>query len=248
MVTGASDWPLRCADRFHRWPLAASSLAYLGPDEAPDAARLHRRLRTITSSSPAEGRAFASYLGVHRRVQIVGSPQTDDFPSRAAEPSLVLVVTSAPHPDGTGDAAPGTDLLLDACRLRAADKRILVGLHPREDRSSTITDPAEATTAITEAHIPDAATLADAVDRHRRLNHLPPKHLAQPLTSQTTTQAREPVHHPRTGQHLPNGRAWTAARGRWQSGDRIRRGGLAAKEPGNSRPSLPEASLIPNSR
>ncbi len=48
----------------------------------------------------------------------------------------MLVLTSVTHPDGTGGAAPGTELLLaSAERLAAAGKRILVGLHPREDRA-----------------------------------------------------------------------------------------------------------------
>ncbi|TDD90814.1 hypothetical protein E1298_12535 [Actinomadura rubrisoli] len=136
VVAGAGDWPLECAARLRRLPVAASSLAYLGPDEAPGARRLRHRLRTITSSSRAEARAFASYLGTHRRVRVVGSPQTDDLPVRAPEPGLVLVVTSVTHPDGTGGAAPGTELLLRAAdALKRSGKRVLVGLHPREDRT-----------------------------------------------------------------------------------------------------------------
>ncbi|MBT2212801.1 hypothetical protein [Actinomadura sp. NEAU-AAG7] len=135
VVAGAGDWPLECARRFRHLRLAASSLAYLGPDEAPGAWWLRHRLRAITSSSPAEARAFAGYLGTHRRVRVVGSPQTDDLPVRAPEQGLVLVVTSVTRPDGTGGAAPGTELLLKAAEnLRSAGKRILVGLHPREDR------------------------------------------------------------------------------------------------------------------
>ncbi|WP_225991637.1 hypothetical protein [Actinomadura montaniterrae] len=134
VVTGAGDWPLECAARFRHLPLAASSLAYLGPDEAPGAKRLRPRLRTVTSSSDAEARSFASYLGTRRRVHVVGSPQTDDLPRRAPESGLVLVVTSVTHPDGTGGAAPGTELLLaSAARLKDAGKHVLVGLHPRED-------------------------------------------------------------------------------------------------------------------
>ncbi|MEU6641135.1 hypothetical protein ABZ863_01135 [Saccharomonospora sp. NPDC046836] len=136
VVTGAGDWPVECAERFRRLPLAASSLAYLGPAEAPLARRLRGRLRSITSSSPAESRAFGGYLGTHRRIRVVGSPQTDNLPRRAPETDLVLVVTSVTRPNGTGGAAPGTELLLTAAeQLAAAGKRILVGLHPREDRS-----------------------------------------------------------------------------------------------------------------
>ncbi|GAA2455605.1 hypothetical protein GCM10010191_88550 [Actinomadura vinacea] len=136
VVTGAGDWPLECADRFHRLPLAASALAYLGPAEAPGARRLRPRLRAVTASSRAEARSFGGYLGTHRPIKVVGSPQTDDLPARAPERDLVLVITSVTRDDETGGAAPGTELLrASAERLQAAGKRILVGLHPREDRS-----------------------------------------------------------------------------------------------------------------
>ncbi|MFC6023164.1 hypothetical protein ACFP2T_44320 [Plantactinospora solaniradicis] len=134
VVTGAGDWPADCADRFRRLPLAASSLAYLNPTEAPRAREIRSRLRTITSSSPAEARAFAGYLGLRRPIQVVGSPQTDDLPKRQPQPDTVLVLTSVTYPDATGGAAPGTQLLLDAAaRLHAAGKRIVVGMHPREN-------------------------------------------------------------------------------------------------------------------
>ncbi|GAB3585478.1 hypothetical protein GCM10027445_63010 [Amycolatopsis endophytica] len=136
VVTGAGDWPADCARRFRWAPRVASSLAYQQPVEAPRAKELHPW--AITSSSAAEARAFRSYLGLSRwrRIQVVGSPQTDDLPKRAPETDLVLVLTSVTHPDGTGSAAPGTELLLaSAEKLAASGKRILVGLHPREDRS-----------------------------------------------------------------------------------------------------------------
>jgi hypothetical protein len=134
VVTGAGDWPADCVARFRRLPVAASSLAYQQPVEAPRAREL-RPLRLLTSSSPAEGRAFGAHLGTRRRIRAVGSPQTDDLPRRVPEPGLVLVLTSVTHPDGTGGAAPGTELLLAATeKLAAAGKRILVGLHPRENR------------------------------------------------------------------------------------------------------------------
>jgi hypothetical protein len=134
VVTGAADWPADAAALFPRLPLAASSLAYLNPTEAPRAHEMRRRLHTITSSSPAEARAFASYLGEHRRIRIVGSPQTDNLPARNPQPDTVLVLTSVTYPDQTGGAAPGTQLLLDAAAsLQAAGKRIIVGLHPREN-------------------------------------------------------------------------------------------------------------------
>lgn len=135
VITGAGDWPADCAAHFGPpLPLAASSLAYLTAEEAPRAHEPRTRLRALTSSSPAEGRAFAAHLGTHRRVHVVGSPQTDDLPERAPEPGTVLVLTSVTYPDETGGAAPGTELLL-ACaeRLEAAGKHVLVGLHPRED-------------------------------------------------------------------------------------------------------------------
>jgi hypothetical protein len=137
VVAGAGDWPADCARRFRRLPLAASGLAYLGPDEAPRARELRDRLRVRTAASTAAAEAFAGYLGVgHRKVRVVGSPQTDNLPVRRPEAGLVLVLTSVTYPDDTGSAAPGTQLLLDsAARLQAAGKRILVGLHPREDRS-----------------------------------------------------------------------------------------------------------------
>ncbi|MBK1784183.1 hypothetical protein JHE00_07560 [Prauserella sp. ASG 168] len=139
VVTGAGDWPVECAERFRRLPLAVSSLAYLGPDEAALAHRLRRRLGLftwLTSSSRSEGRAFAGYLGTRRPIHVVGSPQTDDLPERAPEPDVVLVATSVTRPDDTGGAAPGTEVLLTAAEeLDRAGKHVVVGLHPREDRS-----------------------------------------------------------------------------------------------------------------
>ncbi len=223
VVTGAGDWPADCAARFRRLPLVASALAYQQPAEAPRARELRRRIRMFTSSSAAEGRAFARYFGTRRPVRVVGSPQTDDLPRRRPESGLVLVLTSVTHPDQTGDAAPGTELLLDAAEaLAAAGKRILVGIHPREDRSlweryeisadpsvtasaraeaaigipgtvfplvaavgtplvactdpelsvpdylvsvcsGTIDEAADAVAAVNAAHLPDRATLSDAV-------------------------------------------------------------------------------------
>lgn len=135
VVTGATDWPVDCAAALGRFvPVAATSLAYLNAAEAPRARELRHRLRVVTSSSPAEGRAFGGHLGTRRRVRVVGSPQTDTLPTPAPEPGTVLVLTSVTYPDETGGAAPGTQLLLDAAAaLEAAGKRILVGLHPREN-------------------------------------------------------------------------------------------------------------------
>ncbi|WP_030227024.1 hypothetical protein [Actinoalloteichus caeruleus] len=134
VVTGAEPWPVECVDRFRRLPVAASTLAYLRPEEAEGANRVRSRIRAVTASSPADARSFAAHLGSSRRIDVVGSPQTDSLPTRDPEPGLALVLTSVTHPDETGGAAPGARLLLEAAsRLRAAGWRILVGLHPRED-------------------------------------------------------------------------------------------------------------------
>lgn len=135
VVAGAGDWPVEVAGRFPRLPLAASELAYLGPRQAVGARELRPRLQTITAASPAAAAAFADHLGTERgTVNVVGSPQTDDLPERVPEPGLILVLTSVTRPDPTGDAAHGTALLLAAAeQLRTDGKRIMVGLHPREN-------------------------------------------------------------------------------------------------------------------
>ncbi|TMR93440.1 hypothetical protein [Nonomuraea basaltis] len=136
VVTGAGDWPADCAARLPRLPMIASSLAYQLPVEAPRAAEFRSRLRAITASSPAEAKVFDDYLGTRRPIAVVGTPQTDDLPRHAPEPGTVLVLTSVTRSSQTGGSAPGTELLLAAAeRLAAAGKHILVGLHPREDRS-----------------------------------------------------------------------------------------------------------------
>ncbi|SDH59273.1 hypothetical protein [Nonomuraea jiangxiensis] len=136
VVTGAGDWPADCAARLRHLPLVASSLAYQLPQEAPRAKEFRDRLRAITSSSPAEAAVFDDYLGTRRRIEVVGTPQTDDLPRYRPEEGTVLVLTSVTKDSDTGGSAPGTQLLLDAAdRLAAAGKHILVGLHPREDRS-----------------------------------------------------------------------------------------------------------------
>ena len=136
VVTGAGNWPADCAAALKRLPLVASSLAYQLPVEAPRAGEFRHRLRAVTASSPAEASVFDDYLGTHRRISVVGSPQTDDLPRYAPEAGTVLVLTSVTKADGTGGSAPGTELLLDAAEsLAAAGKHILVGLHPREDRT-----------------------------------------------------------------------------------------------------------------
>ncbi|GAA2209055.1 hypothetical protein GCM10009850_045130 [Nonomuraea monospora] len=136
VVTGAGDWPADCAARLRRVPLVASSLAYQLPVEAPRAKEFRGRLRAITASSPAEAKVFDDYLGVRRPIEVVGSPQTDDLPAYAPEAGTVLVLTSVTKSSQTGGSAPGTELLLAAAeRLAAAGRHILVGLHPREDRT-----------------------------------------------------------------------------------------------------------------
>ncbi|MFI7128203.1 hypothetical protein ACIBQ1_21060 [Nonomuraea sp. NPDC050153] len=136
VVTGAGDWPADCAARFRRLPLVASSLAYQLPVEAPRAKEFRDRLRAVTASSPAEAEVFDDYLGTRRPIAVVGTPQTDDLPGHAPEPGTVLVLTSVTKSSGTGGSAPGTELLLAAAeRLAAAGRHILVGLHPREDRT-----------------------------------------------------------------------------------------------------------------
>ncbi|MBF8187220.1 hypothetical protein ITP53_16050 [Nonomuraea sp. K274] len=136
VVTGAGDWPADCAARLRRLPLVAASLAYQLPEEAPRAKEFRGRLRAITASSPAEAKVFDDYLGTRRPITVVGTPQTDDLPRHAPEAGTVLVLTSVTRSSDTGGSAPGTELLLAAAERLAADGRhILVGLHPREDRS-----------------------------------------------------------------------------------------------------------------
>ena len=60
----------------------------------------------------------------------------DETPEWEPETDTVLILTSVTHPDETGGAAPGTQLLLDAAHaLDEEGYEILVGLHPREDES-----------------------------------------------------------------------------------------------------------------
>jgi hypothetical protein len=136
VVTGAGDWPADCLARLPDLPVVASSLAYLPAQEAPRAGEVRARVRAATASSLAEAAAFRANLGLPGDVRIVGSAQTDDLPARAPEPGTVLILTSVTRADATGAAAPGARLLLDSARLLAdAGKRVVVGLHPREDRA-----------------------------------------------------------------------------------------------------------------
>ncbi|WP_233159107.1 hypothetical protein [Pseudonocardia sp. MH-G8] len=135
VVTGAGDWPADCLAQLPALPVVASSLAYLLPQEAPRAGEVRSRVGAATASSSAEAAAFRAHLGLPGEARVVGSAQTDDLPQRAAEPGTVLVLTSVTHEDETGAAAPGAQLLLDSARrLADAGRRIVVGLHPREDR------------------------------------------------------------------------------------------------------------------
>jgi hypothetical protein len=136
VVTGAGDWPADCLARLPDLPVVASSLAYLLPEEAPRAAEVRPRIRAATASSTDEAASFQAHLGLPGEVQVVGSPSTDDLPRRAPEPGTVLILTSVTRADETGAAAPGAQLLLDSARrLADAGKRVVVGLHPREDRA-----------------------------------------------------------------------------------------------------------------
>ncbi|MHA6629760.1 hypothetical protein ACU61A_30340 [Pseudonocardia sichuanensis] len=136
VVTGAGDWPADCLARLPALPVVASSLAYLLPQEAPRAGEVRSRARTATASSSAEAASFRAHLGLPGEVRVVGSAQTDGLPERAAEPGTVLVLTSVTREDATGAAAPGAQLLLDSARhLAAVGRRVVVGLHPREDRA-----------------------------------------------------------------------------------------------------------------
>lgn len=136
VVTGAGDWPADCLAQLPDMAVVASSLAYLLPEEAPRAAEVRARLRGATASSSAEAVSFRTCLGFDGDVRVVGSARTDALPVRTPEPGTVLVLTSVTRADATGAAAPGAQLLLDSARsLADAGKRVVVGLHPREDRA-----------------------------------------------------------------------------------------------------------------
>jgi hypothetical protein len=136
VVTGAGDWPADCLAQLPNLPVVASSLAYLPSQEAPRAGEVRARAGAATASSSAEAASFRANLGLTGDVRVVGSAQTDDLPRRSPEPGTVLVLTSVTRADATGAAAPGAQLLLDSARrLAEAGRRIVVGLHPREDRA-----------------------------------------------------------------------------------------------------------------
>ena len=137
VVNGATSWPTQVSNFLSGVPLVASSLAYLNPVEGEGSATLRPRLLTVTAGSQAEAETFAVHLGIPvERVRVVGIPQLDDRPDWQPEAGTVLVLTSVTYPDPTGGAAPGTQLLLDAAHaLQDTGRRIVVGIHPREDRS-----------------------------------------------------------------------------------------------------------------
>lgn len=135
VVNGATEWPVTVIEQLDDVDVVASSLAYLQPVEAELAAQARPRLVGATAQSSDEAEVFAAHLGIDPgEIAVVGNPQLDDLPPYEPEPGTVLIATSVTHPDETGDAAPGTQLLLDtAAGLEAEGYRIRVGLHPRED-------------------------------------------------------------------------------------------------------------------
>jgi hypothetical protein len=136
VVTGAGDWPADCLAQLPDLPVVASSLAYLPSQEAQRAGEVRARASVATASSSAEAASFRAHLALAGDVRVVGSAQTDDLPRREPEPGTVLVLTSVTRADATGAAAPGAQLLLDSARrLAESGKRVVVGLHPREDRA-----------------------------------------------------------------------------------------------------------------
>lgn len=137
VVTGATAWPTQVAGAVPGVPVVASALAYMNPVPGPGVESLAPRLVAVTASSPAEAEAFAGHMAVEQhRVRVVGNPQLDSMPEWTPVAGTVLILTSVTHPDATGGAAPGTQLLLDAAHaLQASGRHVRVGLHPREDPS-----------------------------------------------------------------------------------------------------------------
>lgn len=137
VVNSANDWPTRVAASLPDLPVAASSLAYLTPVEAPGAAALRPRLVAMTAGAGGEAEVFAAHFGVPAsRVKVVGNPALDGLPRHQPKPGSVLIATSVTKDDETGDAAPGSALLLEVAHALAdAGAHVRVGLHPREDPS-----------------------------------------------------------------------------------------------------------------
>lgn len=137
VVNGAEEWPAEVVREFENLPVMASSTAYLRAEEAPYAKEIRPRLTAATASTYAEQETFAVYFGIGEdEIDVVGVPELDDTPERDPQPGTVLILTSVTHPDETGGSAPGAELLLDAAdALNDEGYQILVGLHPREDKS-----------------------------------------------------------------------------------------------------------------
>lgn len=137
VVNGAEEWPAEVVREMEDLPVMASSTAYLRAEEAPYAEEIRPRLTAATASSYAEQETFAVYFGIDADdIEVVGVPELDNIPNREVQPETVLMLTSVTHPDETGGAAPGAELLLDAAHaLSDEGYEILVGLHPREDET-----------------------------------------------------------------------------------------------------------------
>lgn len=135
VVNGATEWPVKVINELEDLDVVASSLAYLRPEEAELAASVRDRLVGATAQSSDEAKVFAAHFGIDvADITVVGNAQLDDLPAHTPEAGTALIATSVTYPSETGDAAPGTQLLLDtAAALDAAGYHVRVGLHPREN-------------------------------------------------------------------------------------------------------------------
>jgi hypothetical protein len=135
VVNGATEWPGEVARSLDDVPLMASSTAYMNPERGEAADRLGDRITAATAPSPTAAETFASHMGIDEdEVQVVGMPELDALPAWQPRERTVAVLTSVTHPDETGAAAPGGELLLDISeQLDAQGWDVTVGLHPRED-------------------------------------------------------------------------------------------------------------------
>ena len=135
VVNGATEWPGEVAQALDDVPLMASSTAYMNPEPGEAADRLGDRITAATAPSPAAAETFASHMGIdEEEVEVIGMPELDELPAWEPKDRTVAVLTSVTHPDETGAAAPGGELLLDISeQLDAQGWHVTVGLHPRED-------------------------------------------------------------------------------------------------------------------
>lgn len=135
VVNGATEWPGEVAQALDDVPLMASSTAYMNPEPGEAADRLGDRITAATAPSPAAAETFASHMGIdEEEVEVIGMPELDELPAWEPKDRTVAVLTSVTHPDETGAAAPGTELLLDISeQLDSQGWDVTVGLHPRED-------------------------------------------------------------------------------------------------------------------